>query len=414
MSSMEFTVDNLGFASSALNPSQRKTVEDIAKSLTDGTNGVPRLEEVERIVLTGFSSGTQNLERHANDRAAAVRQILEGCLRNLGAAPVQLALISIADPVTKLVASAAQSSGQDRKVVIAIFSKESPARVEPGLDLVFVTQGDTRPVVDNRDEKFNPIGPHTSTELWQLRAKDLPKTFDGVKIDDRNTYPLARTADGDLIVKVEDVNDVTGAQDVIRKLDRDIRLRNVFFLGHGSGTEGFLFSGRPSGPGILDGMTFDEKGQTLMLSPKDAADQKFMDDNKRLFQAIAGRLAPGHSGIWFLACFVGLSQLHKAVAEVLSQQGRKEFFVGAYNNFYHVQANGEITGTMDVQQVIDGKEFTSRVPRMRRFDHWNDQIVDKKDLSKVLIKNSGPNRIPRFEVLDGRGQFLLDFLAPKP
>jgi hypothetical protein len=32
--------------------------------------------------------------------------------------------------------------------------KESAATVLPGLDLVFVTQGDTRPSLDNRDESF--------------------------------------------------------------------------------------------------------------------------------------------------------------------------------------------------------------------------------------------------------------------
>ena len=266
-----------------------------------------------------------------------------------------------------------------------------------------MTVGDIKPVLEHC--------PPRGTEIYQLRGRDLPKTFDGLEIDDHHSYPLARTPDGDLIVQVENVSDVTGAQAVIRNLDRDIRLRNVFFLGHGSGQNGFLFSGRPSGPGRLDAMTFDDAEQRFMLSREHAADGKFMDDNKRLIQAIGRRLAPGYAGIWFLACFVGLSHLHNAVADVLSQQGRKEFFVGAYDDFYEVNVRGELLGTTDVSHEIDGTEFTTTVPRMRRFAHWSDRILRGTD---VLINSSGPNRIPRFQVIDGRGQFFLDFLRPTP
>ena len=413
MKAVEFTIDDMGFASSTLNAAQRKSVDDIARCLVNGSEGVPRLESVQRIVLTGFSSGTKNLEQHANKRAAAVCAALEASLRNFGALPVHLAKIHIGDPVTQFVATAAQSSGKDRKVGIAIFSTIAPPKITPaGLDLVFVTQGDTRPVIDNRDAAFNPTGLHTNTELWHLRAKDLPKVFDGVTVDDHGAYPRALKSDGDLNVQVENVSDVTDAQNVLRRLDRDIPLRNVFFLGHGSGAHGFMFSGRPSGPGPLDAMIADDKTHTLVLSPKDAADDKFMDDNKRFFRDLAGRLATGHAGIWFLACFVGLSDLHKAAATVLSEQGRRNFFVGAYNNFYQVLVTGEIRGTTPVRHTIGGQDFNAIVPEVQRFAHWSDRILDGNNSSRVLIRSSGPNKIPKFEVLDGRGQFILDFLRP--
>jgi hypothetical protein len=50
-----------------------------------------------------------------------VREALEGWLKNFRASPAQIAKIGFGDPVTKLVTSAAQSSGEDRKVVISIF-----------------------------------------------------------------------------------------------------------------------------------------------------------------------------------------------------------------------------------------------------------------------------------------------------
>ena len=410
MNAVEFTVDGMDFASSALNPSQLKIVENIAKSLAQGTEDVPRLNDVERIVLTGYSSGTKNLARHANNRALAVRNALESCLRNFGALPVHLAKISIGDPVTKLVATAAQSSAKDRKVVIAIFSNLAPPTPPPGLDLVFVTQGDTRPLLDNRDAAFNPVGTHTSSELWQRRAEDLPRVFDGLVLDDHGAYPRALTPAGGLNVEVRTPFDLTDAQNAIRNLDPDLPLRNVFFLGHGSGTEGFMFSGRPAGPGVLDGMIVDDKAQTLMLSPEDAASDEFMDENKRFFQILATRLATGYAGIWFLSCFVGLSQLHRAAATVLGQK-RTNFFVGAYNNFYEVLLSGVLRGTTSVEHHVGAKAFTAVVPRVQRFSHWSDRILDGHT-HKVIIGSSGRNKIPRFEVLDGRGQFILDFLRP--
>jgi hypothetical protein len=61
MKSTEFTIDNWGFASHALSASQRSEVEDIARWLTDDEDGASRLNDVERILVTGFSSGTDNL-----------------------------------------------------------------------------------------------------------------------------------------------------------------------------------------------------------------------------------------------------------------------------------------------------------------------------------------------------------------
>jgi hypothetical protein len=121
MKPIVFTIDNMGFASSTLSSSHLNSIKNIAKQLMTGTEDVPLLDDAERIVLTGYSSGTKNLEQHAMNRASVVRQALEANLRNLGALPPQLAKISIAVPVTQLVASAAQSSGKDRKVEIAIF-----------------------------------------------------------------------------------------------------------------------------------------------------------------------------------------------------------------------------------------------------------------------------------------------------
>lgn len=414
MKSIEFTIDGMDFASSTLDASHRAAVEDIARCLLNGAEGVPRLNDVQRIVITGYSAGTKNLELHANRRAASVSESLESCLRNMGARPAHLAKISIGDPVTKLVATAAQSSAKDRKVVIAIFSAFSPALGRPtGLDLVFVTQGDERPVLDNWDDTFNPIGPHTNTELWQLRARDLPKVFDGVVLNDHGTYPRSRTVAGDPNVRVESVSDITDATNVIDRLDPDVPLRNVFFLGHGSLTTGFLFSGRPGGPGILDSMIADDDSQTLMLSQRNAEDDSFIDDNKRFLRTLAGRLATDYAGIWFPACFVALSELHNATATVLSQEGLRNFFVGAWTNFYQVLASGIRRGTTPVRHTIDGRQFLVSVPRLHRFSHWSDRILDGLDHTRVLIRSSGRNSIPRFESLSSRGPFIPDFLHPR-
>ncbi len=411
MAPIEFTIDNLAFASSSLTASHKAAITNIARRLVEGSGGVSPIDEVQKIVLTGYASGTKNLEQHANRRAASVRKALEGCLRSFGAGPAQIAKIRLADPIVKKVATAAQSLGKDRKVVITILAGVAPERSTVDLDLAFVTQGDTRISIDNLDERFSPAGNHTKTEIYQLRAADLPKIFDKVALDDHGSYPRALKPDGRPNLQVENVSDVTDAQNVIRRLDPDVRLRNVFFLGHGSATEGFLFSGTPSGPGVLDAMIPSGPENRLMLSLRDAADPKFADDNKRILQALADRLARGYAGIWFLSCFTGAGELPEAVATLFAKKGRREFFVGAYRNFYQVDILGELRGTTSVSEKFGDREISNRVPRLRRFVSWDDKILDGSNHRRVLIR-SEPNRVPRFEVLHGRGQFFIDFLRP--
>ncbi len=191
MAPIEFTIDNLAFASSSLTASHKAAITNIARRLVEGSGGVSPIDEVQKIVLTGYASGTKNLEQHANRRAASVRKALEGCLRSFGAGPAQIAKIRLADPIVKKVATAAQSLGKDRKVVITILAGVAPERSTVDLDLAFVTQGDTRISIDNLDERFSPAGNHTKTEIYQLRAADLPKIFDKVALDDHGSYPRA-------------------------------------------------------------------------------------------------------------------------------------------------------------------------------------------------------------------------------
>jgi hypothetical protein len=138
------------------------------------------------------------------------------------------------------------------------------------IDLAFVTEGDTRPLLDNLDKRFNPIGIHTNSVIWQLRAADLPRVFARVGSDD--FYPRATTPK----VRVESVFDVAGAEKVINDLPAELRLRNVFFVGHGSATHGFIFSGQPLGPDTL--AVFKPHGATsvLKLSLTHALDTRAM------------------------------------------------------------------------------------------------------------------------------------------
>ena len=405
---VDFTIDDLAFASSTLSAVHKRIIDGIARDLCDGTAGLPPLDHVREIVLTGFSSGTNNLELHANRRAAAVRDALSGALQKLGVGANHLAKIRIADPVTKLVASASQSSGKDRKVVISILSA-APARTVD-FDLVFVTQGDTRPFIDNQDVGFSVTGVHTTSEIWQRRARDLPLLFDGIKIEDEGAYPLARQPDGRPNLQIESISDIHDASMVIDKLARDVRLRNVFFLGHGSAADGFAFSGRPSGPDPLHALV-DGEGVTLTVAAA-AKPRTSADKHAQFFHKIVDHLPSGYVGIWFLACFVGGGELPHAVAKLMSDRGRKEFFVGAYKNFYETQVAARLAGSTTVAHEIGGKTVHTSVPVMQRFSHWEDRILDGTHPGHVLIRSIGKNHLPRFEGTDGRGQFFIDALMP--
>jgi len=192
-----------------------------------------------------------------------------------------------------------------------------------------------------------------------------------------------------------------------------VRLRNLFFLGHGSAADGFAFSGRPSGPDPLDALVADDASHGLTLTVADAAKPRASADrNAQFLHKFVDRLPSGYAGIWFLSCFVGDGELPHAVAKLMSDRGRKEFFVGAYRNFYQVQVAANLSGHTTAAHEIDGHTFHTPVPVMLRFSHWQDQILDGTRPGHVLIRSIGRNHLPRFEVLDGRGQFFIESLSP--
>jgi hypothetical protein len=123
-----FTVGNFSYTSHSLNNSQKNLIASIARDIFGGVGTVPLLRQLKEVKIIGYSSGTRNLESHANQRAANVLNELTRQLQGLGATVEDIAKIALGDPVTQQVASQSQSDPNFRKVMICLMTLRPPKK----------------------------------------------------------------------------------------------------------------------------------------------------------------------------------------------------------------------------------------------------------------------------------------------
>ena len=127
--SHEFTIDNFGFASSALDDDQEALLRDFAKTIALGADPIPPISKVTKVEVIGHGKGT-NPEKHAIGRSDEVRNRLSEFLKAFGASSADLAKVEAGPPVTVTVSSATKVTGEDRKATIRIlWSTADPSPV---------------------------------------------------------------------------------------------------------------------------------------------------------------------------------------------------------------------------------------------------------------------------------------------
>ncbi|MDA7966959.1 hypothetical protein [Ruegeria sp.] len=264
------------------------------------------------------------------------------------------------------------------------------------IDLVFVTNNDFRPMLDNRDAAFHVQGILTNSHIWQQRAQHVQRMFDGLTFD-----PFYPRADELKIVSAANIDDAFFEVD---RLSPD-RIRNLFFVGHGSADDGFVFSGQPTGPGALDAFLPETPRERFMLELSDvvAGGTATSNANVSFIRKIADRFAPNSfNGIYFMSCFTGAGELPAAMEAQLKNFGAKDFIIVSWADFYQTNARGELGGNTNTSVAIDGTTHTVGVPRLNRFVEWRDQIIDPDTMSSVA--SAPPNGIPTSPELHGHGQ----------
>lgn len=264
------------------------------------------------------------------------------------------------------------------------------------IDLVFTTRQDNRPILDNADATFQSTGILTNSNLWQLRAEHVQKMFDGVTLD-----PIYPRADR---LEIASATGIDGARDAIDDLGSD-RIRNLFFIGHGSDSEGFMFSGKPSGPGALDAFNPDTPRDHFMLETSDvlADGVATMNANIGFIREIAEKLAPNsYNGIYFMSCFTGAGELPLAMEQQLRSAGAREFFILSWRDFYQTNAVGEMGGQTNTSLTLDGTTHNVSIPKLDRFMRWEDRIIHPD--SQATVATASRDRLPRAQEIHGHGQ----------
>lgn len=264
------------------------------------------------------------------------------------------------------------------------------------IDLVFVTRNDSRPMLDNRDDTFHVTGVLNNSHIWQQRAERVQQMFDGLTFD-----PIYPRADR---LKISGATDIDGAFREVDRLAPD-RIRNLFFIGHGSDADGFIFSGTPAGPGALDAFPPDSPRGKLMLRQSDVVQQGASTTNANVsfMRKIAERLAPNSfNGIYFMSCFTGAGELPAAMETQLKNFGARDFIIVSWRDFYQTRVRGEMGGTSNATVTFDGTTHRVSVPRLNRFVDWRDRIIDPDTMDPVAT--AAPNRLPTAQELHGHGQ----------
>lgn len=225
--------------------------------------------------------------------------------------------------------------------------KSAPAAPTPPI-LAFFTTGDPRkPKVTGKNAPtFNKSG------MWKRRAENLASAG-----------------------RVHGVAAVDAGTQVLQGLPAKLKLRKVFFVGHGF-NEGFFFHGKPDPQEPVDGFVADSFNESF-THPDDAPDAAIKKKMETFAQELVKHVHTSeHVEIGFLACFSGKGKMIQAICAELNKINHPKFVVGAYENFYNTNfkfntSTGKIT-------------------------EWTDFITDPTT-GKVL-DSATANQIPAYEV----------------
>jgi hypothetical protein len=215
--------------------------------------------------------------------------------------------------------------------------------------LTFFTTGDPRPTPNVTGRN----APHlTNTQRWKRRAENLASQG-----------------------RVHGVADVEAATIVLKALPADLKLRRIFFVGHGF-NEGYFFHGKPDPDDPDHGFIADSFKESF-AHPDDVQDANI----KKMMKAFAEELAKHvHDSekveIGFLACFCGNGKMIRAICDELNKQKHPDFVVGAYENFYNANF---------IFSTATGKIL-----------HWEDFISNFETGEE--LDRADANQIPTYEV----------------
>jgi hypothetical protein len=237
------------------------------------------------------------------------------------------------------------------------------ATKKPRAVLAFFTTGDWR--------LFAPGLPFS--ELFHKRADALV----ALETSQPHCYGLRDAKRG----YVYGVNNVQGAIDKINKLPRDLKLAQVFFVGHGD-FNSYYFHGRP---GSDPGVDFEAPHDAILMDPKNVPDAE--ESNKALYSGLIDALAVHFTEtdwfeIGFICCYSGANNLIFWVSQVLKDKNFLNFLVGGYKNHYKLHPTANKSGA---------------------YDQWGDVILDQKTQTQTLAQGYA-NYPPAYETTSSFGK----------